>query len=88
MVPPPGSHGRTTPTDRSPVHDVVVDEGRQMDHLEEHRDRDVVLHDASDAAGAESHEGGPELFPPVVEGVSGLSGDLGLEAVDLGLEPT
>jgi hypothetical protein len=88
VVSPARSHRGTTPTDHGTVHDVVMDESRQVDHLEQHGDRDMVLHDASDAPGAEAHEGGSELFTPVVEGIAGLARDLGLEAVHLGLQPT
>ncbi|MFM1942779.1 MAG: hypothetical protein RI897_1761 [Verrucomicrobiota bacterium] len=86
MVAPVGGEGGAGAAEGGFVHDIVMDEGRQMDHFDDDCGGDGGLAGFLEDGGAEAEECGAELFALAGEGVVGVGGDFGVEGVDLGDE--
>ena len=86
FVSPIGGQGQPAAAQLRLIDDVVMDEGGQMDHFDDHGDRQMRFIEHSGSFAAERDEDGAKAFALGREGVSGKGGDLRLEFPGLGFQ--
>src|SRR4051794_13192639 len=78
-----GSHGGTAPTNLGFVHDVVVNERREVDHFHDHRSRDMRIVNTARRAGAQREQSWAQLLALVAQSVFGKGRNFGVKTLDL-----
>ena len=87
FVPPIGCQSELTATDFRFIHYIVVDQGGQVDHFDDHRGIDVGVAGFADRVGGQGQQGGAQMFAAAVERIARVGNNLRVEIIDL-LEQT
>lgn len=82
MTPLGGGGGEASANVRT-VHDVIVNEGGDVDHFEDDGEASVVFGHAASGAAGEEGEGGADAFSGGFADVADVALDTGVEAVGL-----
>ena len=83
FVAPIGRQGQLAPADLGLVHDIVVDQRGQVNHLDDDRDGDMLVAGPAEGVGGQSHQGRAQVLALAVEGVIRVGGNFRVEGFDL-----
>ena len=87
FIAPMGGQSGPAASNLAFIHHVIMDEGRQMDHFDDHGDGDVGVVEFAQGICGQGDERRAQVFAVAIERIFGIGTDRGIEVFHLFGEP-